>query len=125
MSASGIPDDAARMIRDNIDSVEQLEVLLLLQRTAPRTWNGSQVADELRIAAGSAQGRLQDLARRGFLAADDQSYSYRVGPQDGAVRALAQAYRERRVTVITMIFTRPDPARALADAFLIGGKGGG
>ena len=123
---TGVPVEAARLIASHIDSIEQLETLLLLQRTAPRRWTASQVASELRIAVGSALTRLQDLTRRGFCTADQaESFGYLAGSSDAAVRALDQAYRERRVSVITMIFTKPDPVRELADAFRFGKKGGG
>ena len=123
--AHGIPDEAANLIIDHIDSVEQLEILLLLHRHAGRTRSAAEVANELRVEAGSAQRRLEDLAGRAFVEKDGAGFSYRSNnPRDGAVRLLADTYRERRVSVITLIFSKPpkaanDPVRALADAFKI------
>lgn len=109
------------MIVDLIDSVEQLEVLLLLHRSAPRAMAASEVANELRIEAGSAERRMENLVENGLLEKDGAGFVYRANnPRDGQVRSLADAYRERRVSVITLIFSKPqktDPARALADAF--------
>lgn len=112
---------------DHIDSVEQLEVLLLLQRSAV-DWTSHAVAAELRIDPASAQRRLEALATASFAEADGASFRYRRGgPYDAAVRQLARVYTERRVSVITLIFTKPvrpenDPVRALAEAFRLRGR---
>lgn len=121
--ATGIPDLASTLIVDHIESVEQLEVLLLLHRSAPRVVKSSEAASELRIDGASAQRRMEDLVVRGLLEGEADGFVYRPGnSRDGQVRSLAEAYRERRVSVITLIFSKPqkaasDPARALADAF--------
>lgn len=121
--AHGISDLASAFIVDHIESVEQLEILLLIHRTAPKPVLAADAASELRIDAASAQRRMEDLAARGLLDQDHPGFVYRANnPRDAGVRALGDAYRERRVSVITLIFSKPakvtaDPARALADAF--------
>lgn len=95
-------------------------MLLLLQRVA-RAQSATDVANELRIDVSSAQRRMENLADRGLADKDGAGFVYRANnPRDGQVRALADAYRERRVAVITLIFSKPqkqDPAKALAEAF--------
>lgn len=118
-SNADIPEVVSALIAAHISSVEQLEVLLLLHRTAPRRWSAGDVAKELRIATRSALSWLQDLTRRAFLVADSESFAFRSGKADDAVKSLADAYRERRVTIITKIFSKPDPIRDLAEAFVI------
>ena len=54
-----------RLIADHIDSVEQLEILLLLYQHPERAWTAEAVARELRDLALSAGDRLEDLARGG------------------------------------------------------------
>jgi hypothetical protein len=123
MSVSGIPDEVARFVTKHIDSVEQLEVLLLLSGSSDRQWSAAGVAQELRIAPESAAYRLTDLAARGLLETDggtEPLYRYRPrsGVADQAVSGLAQAYRERRVSIINLIFSKPlDKIQTFADAF--------
>ena len=50
MSESGLSADVERFVAEHIHSVEQLEVLLLVQRTHPREWTAAQIVAELRTA---------------------------------------------------------------------------
>ena len=120
-----IPKDVAQFITEYIDSLEQLEVLLLMRASAPTEWDGAAVARELRIDPGSASGRLASLAARGLLVATDEAGGrYRFDPRSSelnrVVGRLADTYKERRVSVITLIFSKPsDTIRSFADAFRI------
>jgi hypothetical protein len=125
MSGSVIPDEVQRFIAANVHSVEQLEVLLLLHRDATRAWSADEVARELRIDAGSAEGRLADLCMRRLLVETSApALAYRFEPATQAlgrvVSSLATLYAERRVSVITLIFAKPtDTIRSFADAFRV------
>jgi DNA-binding MarR family transcriptional regulator len=125
LRASDLPEEVRRLIADHIDSVEQLEILLLLYQHPERTWDAEAVARELRIASISAGERLEDMAQSGLLARKDgKPVEYRYAPEseslDAAVRGLSTAYSERRVTVINLIFSKPvDKIRTFADAFRI------
>lgn len=122
--SGGIPGPVERLVVAHIDSVEQLEVLLLLHRSAVH-WTPSAVAADLRIDAASAERRLRTLAEAGFVESSGDQFAYDCsGPNDGTVAALAATYQERRVSVITLIFTKPEPSgpvRALAAAFRVRG----
>ena len=78
---------------------------------------------ELRISEGSATRRLADLSARGLLVSEGATPpTYRFAParqdDDADVTELAQCYAERRVSVISFIFSRPlDTVRGFADAF--------
>ncbi|MCY1073534.1 hypothetical protein [Archangium lansingense] len=122
MRAGDLPEEVRRFITDHIDSVEQLEILLLLHQHPERSWTAESVARELRISALSADDRLKDMARSGILAkvqGSEVEYRYAPSQQLGDVVAgLATAYAERRVTVINLIFSKPiDKIRTFADAF--------
>ncbi|WP_235217097.1 hypothetical protein [Archangium violaceum] len=112
-----------RFITHHIDSVEQLEILLLLHQQPGRAWNAEAVARELRIASESASERMEDMVHDGLLKRQGVSpEEYRYGPEsmklDNAVRGLATAYAQRRVTVINLIYSKPiDKIRTFADAF--------
>jgi hypothetical protein len=120
-----IDDRVRRFIASEIHSVEQLEVLLLLQGSPEREWRASEVSQQLASHPHSAETRLLDLRARGLVQAREQDGEliYRYAPPretEPIVAALATAYAERRTSVITMIFSKPiDSVRTLADAFLV------
>jgi hypothetical protein len=111
-----------------------LEVLLLLHADPRRPFTAADLGRELRINADWAGDQMRVLCDRGLLACTMPSpATYRYAPQspelDAAVRGLAAAYADYRVTVTSLIFAkpekpdRPDKAaeqiRSFADAFRI------
>ncbi len=125
MTNEDIPEEVKRFIADHIDSVEALEVLLLLKDNPDREWGAGDVSRALYTQPESAAARLADLQSINLLAARDESgllYRYSPGPDnpDRVVTELSKAYKERRVTVITLIFSKPnEKIRTFADAFKI------
>lgn len=125
MHASDFPEEMRRFIVHHIDSVEQLEILLLLHGHPGRDWSAEAVARELRIASESAGERMEDMASDGLLKRRGGSPAeYRYAPDnmklDDAVRSLEAEYTKRRVTVINLIYSKPiDKIRTFADAFRI------
>jgi hypothetical protein len=109
----------------HVDSIEKLEVLLLLRARTERQWTASEVALELRITEVSAAARLEDLASSGLLVGDQGTpVAYRYSPVSSedvrSIAELAAVYAERRVSVITFIFSKPQArVRGFADAFLL------
>ncbi|AKQ69374.1 hypothetical protein A176_006286 [Myxococcus hansupus] len=125
MSDAGIPPRVQRFISTHIDSLEKLEVLLLLRARADREWTASAVSLELRITDTSATSRLEDLTQRRMLVSDGGSPpSYRYSPASSedvqAVTELAAVYSVKRVSIISFIFSRPlDKVRGFAEAFIL------
>jgi hypothetical protein len=119
---TNLPPDVERFLARCIDSVEQLETLLLLRRSGGE-WTAESVARELRIDAHSAARRLAELAASRLLSESGRAYTYATGGYDVEVDAVARAYSERRVSVITFIFSRPtDRLKSFSDAFRIKGS---
>jgi hypothetical protein len=127
--ADPFPEDMRRFVVENIDSVEQLEVLLLLRADPAREWDAAAVSQALCTSLESVTKRLAGLRAQGLLAGSGEAGGrYRYGPstaeQNHLVGALAEAYRERRVAVITLIYSKPaDPVQAFADAFKLRKEG--
>lgn len=127
MSGSGdrtsdMPAAVRELIQQHIDSVEQLEVLLLLHDQPDRDWSAAEVSGELRTNERSTATRLADLTARGLVAEGATRELYRYAPRthdlNAAVGGLAREYAVRRVSVITLIFAKPlDRIRSFADAF--------
>ncbi len=122
---STVPEAVQRFIAANIDSAEQLEVLLLLHRHPDRGWRAHDVSREIFTVPAAATLRLESLVELGFLRSDgaaDPEYRYqpRSEEQGTGVQALADAYRANRVGVLNLVFRRPpDPIRSFSDAFRI------
>jgi hypothetical protein len=123
VSGEEIPQDVRRLLSDHIESVVQVEILLLLHADPTRALTPQDVARELRIDAAYAQSELARFTIRGlFRTADKAASTYQYAPAspqiDAAVRGLASAYADRRVTVIGLVYSRPpDQIRSFADAF--------
>lgn len=125
VTGAALPQRVQRFLMAHIDSIEKLEVLLLLRVRAERPWTASEVALELRITEASAAARLADLTSARLLVSErDTPHAYRYSPAHSedvrSVSELATTYAERRVSVITFIFSKPqERVRGFADAFLL------
>lgn len=122
MTYEDIPQEIKDFIVKHINSVEQLEILLLLQGSPAREWSARDVAQELRSDTHSVAARLADLHARGFLRCQEASapgYGFNPdGQQAQLVAKLASVYAQRRMAVINLIFSKPiDKIRVFADAF--------
>jgi hypothetical protein len=116
------PPALRQFLAQNIESLAQLETVLLLHRDPQRHWTADQLARELYISAEMCRGICSDLERRRLVArgAAPESYCYSVADPDVdlLVGQLAKAYRERRVAVITAIYSGPvNKVQTFADAF--------
>lgn len=62
-----LSESVIRFIRDHIHSVEQLEILLLLQSDENREWAAEEVNKLLKSDKTSVEARLNDLYSRNLL----------------------------------------------------------
>jgi hypothetical protein len=116
------PPELKRFLDEHIESLGALETLLLLRNGRERDWEVAEVAKELYITTNMCALQLADLTRRGLVVAAPDGTRYRYGPVDAArdqlIGDLAAVYTQRRVTVITLIYSKPqDRVRTFADAF--------
>ena len=130
-----ISEKAKALLRDFIESFEQLEILLLLHRRGGDTWGADAVSTELKLDFDTAAEALAHLSRAHLLAvrAEASPRLFQYGPansvMDGAVGDLAEAYQDNRLEVINLMNTnaiervRTSAMRAFANSFLLGGGG--
>ena len=107
-----------------IDSVEALEILLLLKRSPQTYWAAPAIAEQLGMRPESVSKKLEDLAREGLLRVADGTIAWRYLPAndeaDRNVTALAAAYADKRVSVINAVFSRNlERLRAFSNAFRV------
>jgi DNA-binding HxlR family transcriptional regulator len=117
-----LPLTVRRFIAEQIESVAQLETLLLLRVDSQKSWNAHELSRRLYISEKMCRSMLEDLERRKFVVRNqvDNSVRYEcVSPQaDSAVAILAELYAERRVAVISEIHSTPiSKVQTFADAF--------
>jgi len=106
-------------INKNINSIEQIEVLLILHANPDRAWTIDEISAIMRSTPNSIRSRLEALAAR-KLSAEVLGEGYRYaasGRLHTMVEMLAEEYGLRRFSVIELVFSRPDAARTFADAF--------
>jgi DNA-binding MarR family transcriptional regulator len=121
--ADGISPEIKRFISEYIDSVELLEILLLVRSGPKNEWSVDSISRELRSTPESVANRLKDLSARGLLLRKEgpvSVYHYHPGKKelDAAIEGLARVYAERRAGVIDLIFSKPiDTLRHFSDAF--------
>jgi hypothetical protein len=117
------PAGVRKFILDHIDSVELLEVLLLLKAEPNRDWSAQDVSVKLCTAAESAAHRLEYLSGLGLASIHQPPAVFRyaaAGEGDRLISELSDVYKERRVAVISLIYSKPtDQVKAFADAFKI------
>ena len=119
---NGLSDDSRALIGTVIDSVETLEILLLLRRSPQTYWAAAAVAEQLGMRPETTRTRLEALRHRGLLAAGADTGAYRFAPSDpkvvNGINELADAYADRRISVINAIYAANlERLRAFSDAF--------
>ena len=119
MPSDEIPDDLRDFIVTQIDSIAQLEALLLLKENPERDWTSENCASRLYIPETEAAVLLSTLAGRGFLDASENAYRFNCQTPEQAdfVRRLAELYRQRLITVTNLIHSKQNRIQEFADAF--------
>lgn len=102
-----------------IDSVEALEILLLVARVAA-PWSPAAAAERLGIDPDVCAAKLESLASVGLLSRDAAEFRY--SPENEEVRKLVaelgREYADRRANVINVIYSANlDRLRKFAEAF--------
>jgi hypothetical protein len=121
--ANDFPVEAEQFLALHIESLPQLEALLLVQQDANRTWSREDFARHLYIGPDICTSLIAGLERRGFIVRDTvdrEKFRYRPANEATArvIAQLAKIYQERRVAVITQIYSKPTKnVQTFADAF--------
>lgn len=127
MQGGALPPDVESLIARHIDSVARLEVLLLLHEQKGVSVTADDVTSQLRIDAAWARAQLDELCTRGLAECAADRYRLTQGPPNlvASIDELARAFVDRRVAVITTIYSRPqDPIRDFSNAFRFRKPGG-
>jgi hypothetical protein len=117
-----IPADILAFLSQRIDSVPQLETLVMMSERADRVWTAQDVATRTYTNAATAKSVLDALHRHGLVSIAELADGFRFGPRDptdvGRVARVAGYYRANLVAVATLIHEKaPAPIQEFARAF--------
>ncbi|HZR34854.1 MAG TPA: hypothetical protein VFA75_05725 [Nevskia sp.] len=116
-----LPEDVAAFLMRHIDSVPQLEGLLLLWESAGQPWSGEELAARLYLRGESVQPLLAGLVRRRLIEPAADGFVFPAdSPQAGLVARVAAAYRANLIQAAGLIHSKASSAvREFAQAFRI------
>jgi GAF domain-containing protein len=123
MNSPDIPARVLQFLAERIDSVPQLEALLLIWEDPQRLWSEDELAARLYVSSQAAAAILQALQRQHLVTVELASAArYRYNAQWDAtgevVPEVAASYRRHLVPITTLIHSRASTAvREFARAF--------
>ena len=119
MSDEFLPDDVRRFILGHIDSIIQLEALLLLHKYPKQNWTIEAVANRLYVDRSAVGDVLAQLASDGLCICGDQFFRY--GPssaeQAATIDRLSDAHAQYLIAVTNLVHGKPARIQKFADAF--------
>lgn len=119
MSDEQVPEDVREFILRYINSIAQLEALLLLWREQARPWGITALAKRLYTDERETAEVMAQLAADGLLIADGATYCFNDKDQElkQIVDRLAETYSKQLIPVTNLIHSKPRRIREFADAF--------
>jgi hypothetical protein len=110
-SGNGIPAHVLRFLEGNIDTVAQLETLLMMSEGPDRNWLIADVASRNYVSEQRASDTLTALRRRGLVSCVESPPCFRFDPASDEVRAvvadLARCYQKNLSRVTEIIHAKP------------------
>lgn len=116
-------EELERFIAAEINSLEQLEILLLLSGNPHKWWTATGVYEVIKSSVQSVQDRLNEMTERGIFRKEvENEVRYQFGPTNDSLwkitSELRDAYKERSVKVVQAIYNKPpDAVQEFARAF--------
>jgi hypothetical protein len=114
-----ISPDVREFIIRHIDTVSELEALLILRENRGEAWDAGRIAARVYSSEREIGQVLERFTAEGFLQRDGESYQY--NSQDAAadrtIGDLARSYASHLIPVTNMIHSKPRSIRSFSDAF--------
>ena len=125
MAKQHISQGLKKFIKEKIQTVLRLEILLLLHHQQTRSFTVAEVANELGFEKEDVNGQLTALETIGVVVESNlDKHKYRYQPVNEALRSmvdqLAVGYSSQRVPILSVILAEhTDRTRLFAEAFRI------
>lgn len=103
------PEEIRRFLDTNIDSVEQLEILRVVQSVPDKEWNAPGLVREIQASAPVILAHMQALHHRGLLTMVSRGaetlcrHGARTPELAAALGQLLKLYAQRPVTMINLV----------------------
>lgn len=120
MSHPEVPDTVRALIAERIDTIPELEALLLLRQTREQSWSADEAGQRLYVSPAVAAHILSAMTERGLFKRVLGRYQY--GPEtnelDASVALLAECYSKQLIAVTNIVHAKPSAGvRLFAEAF--------
>lgn len=118
-----LADVVARDVDQYVDSLDSLEVVVLLFRDPGRAWSPEQVAQTLRISVRTARREIERMRTRGIarpVQGEDGRLQFDTSDADkaAAVARIAATYGTRRIELINYVASQTlKRIQSISDAF--------
>lgn len=119
-----LSEELRAFIKDKIQTVLRLEVLLLLHDQQSRSFTAAEIASELGCETEATQEQLTELETIGLAIQSTDKPRYKYLPVNATfgfmVEQLAAAYAKQRVPILSLILAdNSDRTRLFVEAFRI------
>lgn len=114
MTAGGLSAEVAAFLGANIDSIPQMETLLLLHEGRNRSWTADQIAARIYLEPHEVAALLRRLQQRRLVeAGGEEEGSFRYDARwdaHGVMEKVAVAYRSQLIAVTRFVHGKASPA---------------
>lgn len=119
MTQGPVPQEVASFIQRNIDSIADLEALLILRERSGAPWGTSEIAARLYVSERYAQEVMERLRARNLIVPAEGGYRYVARPElEPVIGGLAEYYATHLIPVTNLIHAKStDRIRQFAEAF--------
>lgn len=118
MVDTAIPDDVRDYIIDQIDSIAQLEAVMLLRAQPGESWDVAKISRRLYVSEAEVSEALDRLVDAGTVCFENGVFSY--SPAPGArdlIERVTDTYRRQLIAVTNLIHSKPSRIQKFANAF--------
>ena len=119
MTDEAVASDIKEFVLSRIDSVAQLEALLMLRANPEELWDVAKMAERLYITQRESYEVLTRLCAKGLLSKVGDAYRYAALPAELAIMVdrLSDAYAHHLIPVTNIIHRKLRRIHEFADAF--------
>jgi hypothetical protein len=116
-----LPEDIRQFLLENIDSIAEMEALVMFMREPAAAWSVEQLVARLYIAPADAERTLERLCARGVAvrAADGFRAAALPPVKNATLQRLVHLYDTHLIPITNLIHSKPSGSRVqqFADAF--------
>jgi len=109
-----VPAHVLRFLEENIDTVPQLETLLMMSEAPDRSWSVADVASRNYVTEQRATDTLNALQRRGLVTSEESPLHFRFSPATDETRTaiadLARCYQRNLSRITELVHAKPSAA---------------